>query len=199
MAVIPEDEREFAILQIIPPLFRNARIEHLPMKLQERLKGLPENRGMLLWGGAGVGKSYTLCALVREFILQGYTVARTGYEMLCLRLRDSFKAKSPNTELSLIIPYLTVDKLIIEDVGTTKSEGNIESDFSVRTLLVLIDYRLENELPTFITTNRPVEELAKTFDARISSRLLQACDIIKLSGRDRREIDKYRPEIKDKL
>ncbi len=184
---MPEDEREFAISQVIPPHFKDARLAELPEKLQERIKSLPENKGLLLWGGAGVGKSYTLCAMARDFIIRGFVVARTGYEMLCLRLRDSFKAKSVDTELSLILPYLTADKLIIEDIGTTKSEGNQESDFSVRTMLVLIDYRLENELPTFITTNRPIEELGKTFDARISSRLLKACEVIKLSGKDRRE------------
>ncbi len=185
--VMPEDEREWAITQVIPPHFKAARLEQLPEKLQSRIKKLPNNKGLLFWGAQGVGKSYALAAVAREFLLQGFTVARTSYEMLCLRLRDSFKAKSPDTELSIIKPYLEADKLIIEDIGTTKSEGNIESDFSVRTLLVLIDCRLENELPTFITTNRPIEELSKTFDTRISSRLLQACEVIKLSGKDRRE------------
>jgi DNA replication protein DnaC len=72
-------------------------------------------------------------------------------------------------------------------LGTTKSEGNIESDFSVRTLLVLLDWRLENCLPTFLTGNRPVEELAKTFDERVASRLLQACQVVKLTGGDKRK------------
>jgi DNA replication protein DnaC len=184
--MMPADEAEFAISQVVPPLFMDARIEHLPVELVKRITVLPETRGLMLWGDAGRGKSYTLSALAREFIVQGFTVARATYEMLCLRLRDSFRAKSGESELAIIKPYLEADKLIIEDIGTTKSEGNQESDFSVRTILVLIDYRLENCLPTFITTNRPVEELEKTFDARVSSRLIQACEIVKLSGQDKR-------------
>jgi DNA replication protein DnaC len=184
---MPESDREWAVSQVIPPLFALARLEHLPAKLVEKIKALPETKGLMFWGPAGRGKSYALSAIAREYILQGFIVARTTYEMLCLRLRDSFKAKSTCTELSIIQPYLEAEKLIIEDVGTTKSEGGQESDFSVRTILVLIDYRLENCLPTFITTNRPVEELEKTFDARVSSRLIQACEIVKLSGDDRRK------------
>jgi hypothetical protein len=187
LASMPEADREYAISQVIPPLFAPARLEHLPPKLIEKIKALPDVKGLMFWGPAGRGKSYALAAIAREFILQGFVVERTSYEMLCLHLRDSFKQKSVETELSIIKPYLDAEKLIIEDVGTTKSEGNQESDFSVRTILVLIDYRLENCLTTFITTNRPVEELEKTFDARVSSRLVQACEIVKLSGEDRRK------------
>ena len=185
-ATMPKDEQEFAVASVIPPRFLEARLSHLPEKLQNKIKNLPDDKGLLLWGAPGVGKSYSLAALAREYIADGYNVARTGYELLCLRIRDSFKPKSVETELSIIKPYLEADRFFLEDIGTTKSEGNIESDFSVRTLLVLLDYRLENCLPTFLTTNRPVEELGKTFDERIASRLLQACEIVKLTGEDRR-------------
>lgn len=186
LAVMPEQDREHAINQIIPKQFRSARIEHLPESIVVNIKELGNEKGLMLWGGAGTGKSYTLCVLAREYILQGYIVERIAYEMLCLRIRDSFKADK-QTELSIIKPYLEADKFFLEDIGTTKSEGGQESDFSVRTLLVLLDYRLENCLPIFISTNRPIEELEKTFDARIASRLIQACKIIKLTGKDRRK------------
>jgi DNA replication protein DnaC len=183
---MPPDEKEHAIAAVVPPRYLEARLEHLPTKLQEIIKMLPENMGLLLWGVPGVGKSYSLAALARQYISQGFTAARIGYELLCLQLRDTFKSRGSETELSVIKPYLQADKLFIEDIGTTKSEGNVESDFSVRTLLVLLDWRLENCLATFVTTNRPVEELAKTFDERIASRLCQACEVLKLTGEDRR-------------
>ena len=186
---MPDDEREFTISQTIPSLFQSARIENLSESLQAAIKLLEvqsNGKGLFIWGSPGTGKSYALAAMSREYILQGFIVARVTYEMLCLKIRDSFKTNN-QTELSIIKPYLDADKFILEDVGTTKSEGNKESDFSVRTLLVLIDYRLENCLPTFISSNRPIEELAKTFDERISSRLVQACKIIKLTGKDRRK------------
>lgn len=78
------------------------------------------------------------------------------------------------------------DKLFIEDVGTTVSLDKQESDFSLRTFLVLLDQRLEACQPTFITTNKTLEQLGRCFDDRIASRLIQACKIIKLTGADRR-------------
>ena len=186
-SAMPLDEQEFTVASVIPPRYLEARLEHLPSKLQEKIKNLGDNRGLLLWGRPGVGKTYAMAALARDYISQGFLVARTGYEMLCLQLRDTFKSKAAETELSVIKPLLLADKVFVEDIGTTKSEGNIESDFSVRTLLVLLDYRLESCLPIFLTTNRPVEELGRTFDERIASRLIQACEVIKLTGEDKRE------------
>jgi len=37
------------------------------------------------------------------------------------------------------------------------------------------------------TTNKSVEELGKTFDERVASRLLQACRVVKLTGADKRK------------
>lgn len=184
--VLPDAEKQLQLLSIVPPRFIEAELEHLPEKLLGKIKTLPEDTGLMLWGAPGVGKSYSMAAIAKDSIRKGYLVLRINYEMLCLRIRDTFKTNSQQTEYGIIEQFLTADKLFIEDIGTTKSEGKIESGFSVRTLLVLLDYRLENCLPTFVTTNRPVEELGKTFDERIASRLIQSCVVVKLSGDDKR-------------
>jgi DNA replication protein DnaC len=41
-------------------------------------------------------------------------------------------------------------------------------------------------LATFVTTNKSVEELARSFDQRIASRLQQACEVVQIRGRDKR-------------
>jgi len=70
------------------------------------IKTLPEDKGLLLWGAPGAGKTYSMAALARQYISQGFTAARTGYELLCLQLRDTFKSKATETELPVIKPYL---------------------------------------------------------------------------------------------
>jgi len=183
---LPETERDRLFATVIPKRYLAARLDDLPRKLRERMLSLAEGRGLVLWGATGTGKTYSMAALAKHYVAEGFSVARVSWELLCLRLRDSFKPKSVETELSVIKPYLEANKVFIEDIGCTKSEGFQESDFSVRVLYVIVDCRVENCLPLFITTNRPIEELGKSFDARIAGRLVQGCTVVKLLGTDRR-------------
>jgi predicted ATPase len=178
--------------KLIPPLFQEARLEHLSGPLQQKIKSLPADRGLLFWGEPGVGKSYAMAALMQYLLFEGCQVERISYEMLCLQLRDTYKTGSTRTEFDVIKSLIEVDKLFIEDVGTTVSMGGQESDFSLRTFLVLLDQRLECGRATFITSNKNIEDLAASFDSRIASRLHQACEIVHLAGKDRRG---QRPEF----
>jgi DNA replication protein DnaC len=189
-SVLPAEQQKIALDAIVHERFVDADLSHLPIKLVEKIKALPDAKGLMLWGPQGRGKTYAMAAIAKMYFTQGFTVARENYEMLCLQLRDTFRSKGDKTEYAIIKPLLEADKLFIEDIGTTKSEGSIESDFSLRTLLVLIDYRLERCRPTFITTNRTIEELSKTFDERITSRIQQGCEIIRFEGEDKRQCTK---------
>lgn len=174
------------ILAVIPPLFQKARMFHLSSGLQKTIDSLPAWKGLFLWSPSGVGKTYAMAVIARRMIWRGRTVGRSSYEMLCLEIRDTFKPKAVETELEVIKKYLKPDVLFIEDVGTTKSIGEQESDFSRRTFLVLLDQRLEQCKATFITSNKSVEDLRASFDSRIASRIQQACEVIELKGKDRR-------------
>jgi len=193
---------------VIPKLYRSARIKHLSTQLQDVIQHL-NGDGLFLWGVPGSGKTYAMAALERKFIYQGFNVERISWAALSLKIRDTFKQptvrhKSDSggykydygededvlSEQDVIEPLLQADKLFIEDIGTGKSEGSYESDFAIRTLERILDERLENCLPTFITTNKSVEEIAISFDDRIASRIVGGCKIVKLSGEDRRKNQK---------
>jgi DNA replication protein DnaC len=90
------------------------------------------------------------------------------------------------TEFDIIKQLVEIDRLFIEDIGTTVSNDRPESDFSLRTFLVILDKRLECCRATFITTNKSIEQLGESFDLRIASRLQQACVVIRLTGQDKR-------------
>jgi DNA replication protein DnaC len=163
-------------------------MEQLPRPVREAAESLPDDRGLLLWGPPGVGKTYSLCAIGHRLYFSGWDVARIGFEMLALQIRDNFKPGAARTELDVLGPLIAVDKLILEDVGTTVGVGKVESDFSLRTFLVLLDTRLEHCRATYISSNKSIEEIGKSFDQRIASRLQQACEVIKLEGRDKRSV-----------
>jgi DNA replication protein DnaC len=163
-------------------------MEHLPAAIREAAESLPDEQGLFLWGPPGVGKSYSLCAIAHWLYFLGWDVARITYEMLALQIRDSYKPGSTQTELDVLKPLMAADKLILEDVGTTVTVGKVESDFSLRTFLVLLDSRLEHCRATYVTSNKSIEELGKSFDQRIASRLQQACKVIRLEGKDKRTV-----------
>jgi DNA replication protein DnaC len=127
-----------------------------------------------------------MCAFAKHLWSTGWDISRISYELLALQIRDSYKPGSSTSELDVIQPLLTAGKLIIEDVGTTVSAGQQETEFSLRTFLVLLDRRLEQSLATFVTSNKSVEELARSFDQRIASRIRQGCEVIQIWGRDKR-------------
>ena len=170
---------------VIPERFRDARIENLPDAIRKATEALPDDMGLFLWGPPGVGKTYSLCAIARKLYSDGWDVKRTTWDMLCLKIRNTFGGGG--SELHIVESMVNVDKLLIEDVGVTVSIGQIESDFSLRTLLVILDNRLEHCRATYISSNKSVEELGKSFDTRIASRLQQACQVIKLEGQDKRK------------
>lgn len=174
-------------LRYIPERFLHASYEDLPKQLQAHIRQLPNDTGLLLWGAPGVGKTYAMAALMRKFLKEGFDCKRIIWEELCLQLRNTYKPNSKTTEFDVIKPLFEVDKLFIEDLGTTVSNDKQESDFNLRTFLVILDKRIEHCRATFITTNKPVEQLAESFDTRIASRLQQACVIRRLAGQDKRQ------------
>lgn len=182
---LPPAEQRKLHLEVVPERYISAEISHLSKALQQKLK--PEtDTGILLWGATGVGKTYALAALAKLHNSEGYVVHREHYEVLCLKLRDTFNPKATQTEWSIIEPLLNCDKLYIEDVGSGKNIGKMESDFSLRTFLVLLDMRLEHCRPTFITSNKSVENLTSSFDERIGDRL-RTFQVFKLGGQSKRK------------
>jgi len=172
--------------EVIPKRYEHATIENIPEAIRKTFEKLPDDKGLMLWGSPGTGKTYSLCAIARKHFYDGWDVARVTYEMLALQIRKTYQEGSKTTELDIIKPLIEVDRLILEDVGTTISIGQQESDFSLRTFLLLLDQRLEHYRATFVSSNKSIEELGKSFDQRIASRLQEACEVIQLKGQDRR-------------
>lgn len=170
----------------IPPAYHNARVQDLTPPLREQYLLLADWQGLLLWGKQGRGKTYAMMAYAIAFLHSGFTVECVNYDLLCSRIRSSYQAKADETEYDIIKKLSIPDKLFIDDVGVTVTGEKIESDFSLRVFLSIVDQRVNNTKPTFITTNKPIEQLEASFDKRISSRLKQCCQIIQITGKDRR-------------
>jgi len=171
---------------IIPSHYARAELSDLPDSLVETFLVFPDERGFYLWGEPRRGKTHSMCAFAKHLWSTGWDIGRVNYEMLTLQIRDTYRAGSSASELDVLRPLLTVSKLVIEDAGTTVSAGQQETEFSLRIFLLLLDQRIEQCLATFVTSNKPLEELGRSFDQRVSSRIRQACEVVQIRGRDKR-------------
>jgi len=181
-----EAKKELARYEaVIPKLYWSARIEHLSPELQKKLLGTNDEQGVYLWGPVGSGKTYALAALIRYFVDYKVWVRRVVWGRLLFDIRQTFSGRGDESEI--VSPLLLCNRLIIEDIGTAASMNKQESDFAVRLLLMILDARIEDCLPVFITSNLSIENLAQTFDGRIASRIQQSCNVIELRGKDRRK------------
>ena len=182
---MPADEREDCVRRVVHKRYLGATLDTLAEGLRRALTEADPGESIFLWGRPGTGKTWTFAALARQRITEGHRVVRETWERLCLRIRDTYKTNSRDTEWSIIEPLCEADTLILEDLGTVVSAGRQESDFSLKTLLVVLDSRSEDKLQTCITSNKPLEEIEKSFDPRIASRLRQGT-IIHKTGDDQR-------------
>ncbi|MCL5279235.1 MAG: ATP-binding protein [Planctomycetes bacterium] len=170
---------------IIPERYWPAELAHLPESLAERIRGLPDDRGLFLWGPQGAGKTYANAAAAKHLWGAGFDIAWQPFEELLLRVRSTYRPGG-GSELDILEPLCQVDVLCIEDVGCTVAYDRQETDFSLRTFLVLLDHRLAHCRKTFLSSNKSIEDLAHNFDTRIASRICEACDVVRIAGRDRR-------------
>ncbi len=182
---MPAEEQSMLIATVIPKRFWGSDLSHLPKTVKDEID-LETDNGLLLWGTPGVGKTYAMAAIAKHYISNGYKVLRIHYEELCLKLRDTFNPKATGTEWQIIEPLLNCDKLFIEDLGTTKRIGKEETDFSLKTFYILLEMRIEHCRPTFITSNKNIENLTQSFDERIGDRL-KTFNVLRLSGKSKRE------------
>lgn len=172
----------------MPAVFRRARIDGLSTELRAVLAARRPGQSMLLWGSAGVGKSWATAALVRSIIVRHRSeidVRRASYDTLLLEIRECFRPVATKSELDVIGPYLKCDLLWLDDLGATESLGGAASDFAARVVFTLLNERIERERVTFVTSNLSPENLHRAFGDRIGSRLREF-KAVRLVGKDQR-------------
>lgn len=112
-------------------------------------------KGLYLTGNFGCGKTYLVCAMLNELAKKNHKVAVIYYPEFLRNLKESFQ-DNYTTKFDTI---KKAELLLIDDIGaeTTTSWGRDE------VLGTILQYRMQENLVTFFTSNFTLEELEEHF------------------------------------
>jgi DNA replication protein DnaC len=158
-------------------------------------------RGLLLVGRCGVGKTHLSVAVLKALVLEKGIQGRFVDEAeLLRRLQYSYGPDSPDTEREVMIPLMESDLLIWDDLGTGRP-----TEWVRETTRMVLNYRYTNRKHTILTTNWPLrveprnaslgrsaeQTLEERIGTRMFSRLMEMCEVLEVDGPDARtEIQK---------
>ncbi len=159
-------------------------------KLDEALKYY--NKSFLFTGNTGTGKTYLSYCILKFAYIKNYAECLDGPVRLkknifvtatdlFIKLRNSFKDGSEESELDIIKKHSNCNLLIIDDLGSSRI-----SEYVLEALYAIINHRYEDEKVTIITTNLDMGELEEVLGERMISRLKSMCEIKKFKGKDKR-------------
>ena len=144
---------------------------------EQYAENFPMPRGLLLMGGAGLGKSFLLNAVAHRVASRGYGVLKLSAYGLINEVMASFKrgGEMPN--------FLQPDLLIVDDLGAEPMINNVTRE----QMLAVLSERQSLGKPTAMATNLAVEAL-QNYGERFFSRLVAPRNtfVIQLIGKDLR-------------
>lgn len=176
------EKADYVTIKLVEPLYANATLDDIESETREKILSREASQDLYFFGLPGRGKTYTIAALIRHYVVEGYKCKRICFDDFCIQVRSTMSPASKQTERDMTEPLKEVDMLFIDDLGLRSKQ---ETDFAYITFYTILNKRQERLLPTFISSNKSLDRLRQTFDERICSRLRTAL-IIELTGEDKR-------------
>jgi len=153
----------------------------------------PDNRkGLYLYGDFGVGKSFMVAALAHDLSeKRGVSSTLLHYPSFVIDVKNAI---GDGNVKSLVDEIKQAEVLIFDDIGAEQSTPWVRDEV----LQVILQYRMQEDLPTFFTSNFSFEDLEKhfakgkngndeTWEARrVMERIRYLAEETRLEGENRR-------------
>ena len=137
-----DDEKRFTVFQ----------------RLVEFSEAYPTVRkGLYLYGDFGVGKSFMVAALAHDLSeKRGVSSTLLHYPSFVIDVKNAISDGNVKT---LVDEIKLSEVLILDDIGAEQSTAWVRDEI----LQVILQYRMQEDLPTFFTSNFNFEDLEKHF------------------------------------
>lgn len=117
-----------------------------------------DNVGMFISGPSSCGKSYPLVALCNEFVRDNKTCSFVETRSFLESLKNVLTNK--DEYYALMAKVKEVDVLVLDNLGDEKISEWTRDDI----ISGILDYRIKNELLTYITSSYTLDELTSLYD-----------------------------------
>ena len=141
-------------------------------------EGYSLNKGIMLYGGVGCGKTTTM-KLFRDNPSQGYGVVE------CMAIADGYKDKEIGA--SIINTYSFSPAICFNDLGTEIETGTSSHYGNKKNVMaeIILNHYERNESKIFkmhFTTNCNAAKISLDYGNRVADRLKEMCNVISLEG-----------------
>ena len=147
----PKNLEVASLSDLITEKERTIILKYIKDFLKKKINNEPV-KGLYLSGSFGSGKSYILSALLNELSNKGFTCVNVHYPRLLQRLKSSFNEFNYDEVLDEIT---SCDVLLIDDIGAENNTPWSRDEV----LGTILQYRMDNNLTTFFTSNFTIDEL----------------------------------------
>ena len=150
------------------------------------------DRGLLILGPPGVGKTHLVVAILRQVITtRGARGIFYDTRDLLRVIRGTYDPMNQTAEIDVLRPVMEADMLVLDDLGAEKTSEWVEE-----TLNHIVNARYSAQRTTVLTSNyeekgddtTDPDSLVVRIGYRMRSRLHEMCDLVCLEGADYRQL-----------
>lgn len=114
------------------------------------------HQGLYLYGSFGVGKTYLLGAIANQLAHDGYSTTMVHFPSFAVEMKNAIATNNVADKLEAV---RRAPILMLDDIGADSVSDWIRDEV----LAVILEYRMQEELPTFFSSNLSMAKLESEY------------------------------------